>query len=200
VRQDTRQRILAIAEELLLSRGFQGFSYHHISERLGVRNAAVHYHFPSKNDLGLALIQRQREHFRWWGRQLREQRASPAACLEHFFAVERRFVDSGRVCPLGVTTVELLGVSDPMRAEAQLLLDDAIEWLAAVLEVGRRAEAFRFRGLAQERAVALLATMQGALQLARLAGEHVFEQILAQVRHELGMPPNAATGQRRVIG
>ncbi|XLM19461.1 TetR/AcrR family transcriptional regulator, partial [Chromobacterium piscinae] len=60
---DTRKRILDLAEELLLTRGFNGFSYQHISSELGVRNAAIHYHFPKKNDLGVALIQRYRRRF-----------------------------------------------------------------------------------------------------------------------------------------
>ncbi|WP_181919204.1 TetR/AcrR family transcriptional regulator [Alkalilimnicola ehrlichii] len=89
--RNTRQQILVAAEDLLLTRGFQGFSYHHIAERLGVRNAAIHYYFPSKNDLGLALLRRHREHFRWWAWQLQKQKASPISCLERFVATERRF-------------------------------------------------------------------------------------------------------------
>jgi len=55
---DTRTQILDIAEQLARQRGFSGFSYRDISQPLGIRNAAVHYHFPTKADLGIALLER----------------------------------------------------------------------------------------------------------------------------------------------
>jgi len=195
VRQDTRQRILATAEELLLSRGFQGFSYHHIAERLDIRTAAVHYHFPTKADLGLALLQRYRERFRWWAWQLREQKVSPVGCLEHFITLERRLVEANRVCPLSVVCVELQGVSDEMSAAAQRLLDDALHWLEIVLESGREANLFHFDGSAAARALVVLVTLQGALQLARLNGIETFDAVRAQIRQDLGLPAIAPTGR-----
>jgi TetR/AcrR family transcriptional repressor of nem operon len=47
-RQDTKKRILDMAEDLLLTRGFNAFSYQHISSELGMKNAAIHYHYPKK--------------------------------------------------------------------------------------------------------------------------------------------------------
>ena len=59
----TRDQILDLAENLLLDKGFNGFSYKHIAEQLGVKNAAIHYYFPAKSDLGTALVERYRRHF-----------------------------------------------------------------------------------------------------------------------------------------
>ena len=43
-----RERILDIAEHLIMSRGFNRFSYKDISTEMKVKNAAIHYHFPIK--------------------------------------------------------------------------------------------------------------------------------------------------------
>ena len=51
----TPQRILDIAEHLVQTRGFNGFSYAHIAEAMHVTKASLHYHFPSKSDLGKHL-------------------------------------------------------------------------------------------------------------------------------------------------
>ena len=59
-RTDTRSRILDVAEDLLQDRGFNGFSYKDVAGALGIRNAAVHYHFPAKADLGVELVERAR--------------------------------------------------------------------------------------------------------------------------------------------
>ena len=64
--RDTSEEILNAAEDLLQRRGYNAFSYHHIAVQLGVRNAAIHYHYPSKESLGVALVKRYQERFRAW--------------------------------------------------------------------------------------------------------------------------------------
>lgn len=187
--RNTRKEILDAAEELLQTRGFQGFSYHHIAAQLGLRNAAIHYHFPSKADLGVALVSRYREGFAWWVARLREQKAGPAECLERFLAIERRYLLEGRVCPLGVVGVEYLGVPEEMRSAAAALLEEVAGWLAQVLEEGRRAGAVSFAGDARSRAWSLMSALQGGLQLARLRGaEEIFDRIVDQLRLDLHLP------------
>ena len=53
---DTREKIVDKAFQLMLQRGINGFSYRDISEPLGIKNAAIHYHFPNKVDLVKELI------------------------------------------------------------------------------------------------------------------------------------------------
>ena len=64
--KDTKVEILDLAENLLRDRGFNGFSYANISSALKIKNAAVHYYFPGKADLGMAIIRRARERFAAW--------------------------------------------------------------------------------------------------------------------------------------
>src|SRR6266849_1457367 len=63
VSADTSQRILDIAERLVQTRGFNGFSYADIAEALHVSKASLHYHFPAKADLGRELIERYERNF-----------------------------------------------------------------------------------------------------------------------------------------
>lgn len=48
--------ILNVAERLAQTRGYNGFSYADIAAQLGVTKASLHYHFPSKAELGRALM------------------------------------------------------------------------------------------------------------------------------------------------
>ena len=45
---------------------------------LGVKNAAIHYHYPTKEDLGCAVIQRYRDRFKLWINNARVKDLSPA--------------------------------------------------------------------------------------------------------------------------
>ena len=66
LKTDTREEILRKASRLLQLNGFNGFSYGHIAKELGIKTAAVHYHFPTKADLGVALVQRFQTRYRLW--------------------------------------------------------------------------------------------------------------------------------------
>ena len=76
---DTAERILDVAERLVQTQGFNGFSYADISDELGVTKASLHYHFATKADLGSALITRYGSAFR---RALDEIDASGADARE----------------------------------------------------------------------------------------------------------------------
>src|SRR5271167_2084057 len=60
---NTRTRILDVAERLVQVRGFNGFSYADVAAELSITKASLHYHFPTKAELGRALVARYREAF-----------------------------------------------------------------------------------------------------------------------------------------
>src|SRR6204780_4265019 len=59
----TRSRILDASERLVQVRGFNGFSYADVAAELSLTKASLHYHFPSKAELGEALIARYADRF-----------------------------------------------------------------------------------------------------------------------------------------
>jgi AcrR family transcriptional regulator len=57
--QETRERILEVAERLFLARGFKGVSMKDIADEVQVTTAALYYHFPDgKQELFLSMVQR----------------------------------------------------------------------------------------------------------------------------------------------
>lgn len=55
--QATREKLLDVAEELLLQHGYDDVSIRSICTRAGANPAAVHYHFGSKEQLVAALLE-----------------------------------------------------------------------------------------------------------------------------------------------
>ena len=55
---ETRDRILDSAEALIMDMGFGSTSIDRVLEGAGVTKGAFFHHFPSKADLGKALVQR----------------------------------------------------------------------------------------------------------------------------------------------
>jgi TetR/AcrR family transcriptional repressor of nem operon len=54
----TATQIIDIAQEYVQKVGFHAFSYRDIAERVGIRTASIHYHFPTKADLAKAIVDR----------------------------------------------------------------------------------------------------------------------------------------------
>ncbi|QIT56658.1 TetR/AcrR family transcriptional regulator [Aquisalimonas sp. 2447] len=187
-RQGTRKRILDAAGELLQRNGFGGFSYQHIAAQLGVKNAAIHYHFPSKTDLGVALIRRYRANFTWWTDQLATQGLDPVARLEAFCDLEERYLREGKVCPLGVVGVEHAGIPEAMRRETEVFLGELLAWMTRTLEEGAAQGVMTYSGSAAGKALSVLTALQGGLQVARVGGSTTFQGVVEQLRSELGLP------------
>lgn len=186
--RDTREEILNAAEDLLQRRGYNAFSYHHIAVQLGIRNAAIHYHFPSKEELGIVLVKRYRERFAKWNTGL-DASIDPWHRLQMYFKTYRDYLDAEgcKCCPGGVLGNEFHVLPERMREEARELAREIYEWLIATLEEGRRRGLLRFDGAAEDKAMAIGAALQGGLQIARLAGPERFMQLLSQIRIELGV-------------
>ncbi|SHH07663.1 transcriptional regulator, TetR family [Hydrocarboniphaga daqingensis] len=189
--RDTREEILVAAEELLLRRGFNGFSYQHIAVRLGIRNAAIHYHFPTKEDLGVALVRRYRLRFLAWT----DEAAQCASAFDRLVAYFQTYVDhlDGRlqICPVGIFGAEFDAIPDRMQREAQMMMRDVYEWMVRTLHDGLGDRSVVFSGDAHDKAMEMAAAMQGALQFASIAGRERFEQVFRQITLEL-RPASAA--------
>ncbi len=54
---DTRERILAVANELFIEQGYEGTSLREIADRLDITKAALYYHFRSKDEILETLLE-----------------------------------------------------------------------------------------------------------------------------------------------
>jgi len=183
--RDTREEIMNAAEELLQRRGYNAFSYQHIAVQLGIRNAAIHYHFPGKEDLGVALVKRYRQRFRDWAEETARQSNAWDRLNAHFKNYVEYAVAGAKICPGGVLSSEFEAIPEEMRHEARLLMRENFEWLIETLESGRTQGSLNFIGDARHKAVEIGAALQGGLQIARMAGEERFHQVLQQLALEL---------------
>jgi len=185
---DTRDQIMDRAAQLLMSRGFDGFSYRDISSHLGVKNAAVHYHFPAKADLALALLQEYHQTLRTQTSEFMAYGGSALPQLEGLFSFTSYQCAKGRcICPFGAFSIDFNELPDEIRKATASFMDETIKWLTRVLEVGRQQEEFSFSGGARSKALLILASLQGARQMARIHDIDILESVITQIRSDMGI-------------
>ena len=168
---DTAQRILDVAERLVQTQGFNGFSYADISAQLGITKASLHYHFATKAGLGSALITRYSAAFR---RALDEIDVSVSDAREKL----RRYADlyaevlrQHRMCLCGMLAADYTTLPTAMRAGVKEFFDLNESWLARVFEEGHKHGVLRFRGPPLDSARLLLGSLEGAMLVARSYGD-----------------------------
>ncbi len=184
--KDTRTAIIDLAEELMLDRGYNAFSYSAISSAMGMRNAAIHYHFPTKSDLGVAVVNRSRERLLEWARELDASGVGPVERLDAFFRRYMRHLDHGRrVCLGGCLETDYATLPSPVQAEAASFVSTVLAWWEALLEEGRREGVFSFPGEARDQAVVVMSTLQGALQASRVTEPPCLPAAMEQIRRLL---------------
>ena len=193
-RRSTRFKILRTAERLFQLRGYHGFSYKDISVPLGIKNAAIHYHFPSKEDLGIALIKRYRRLLDRLASRFYEHETDPREALEVYFRFHSRWTQSEELgCPIAVVSSNYSIIPEGMKAEARALIDETLGWLNDVLIRGRESGQFSFPGTAKERGIAVQASLQGAAELARIGGPHLLEVAIESLRQDFQLKPQLTT-------
>lgn len=186
--KETRVEILNLAENFLRDRGFNAFSYADISSPLKIKNAAVHYHFPVKADLGVAVIQRARARFAAWAGDSRFLSCTPPEKLEAFFRRYLTFLKEGQqICLGGALQTDFKTLPAAMQIETKKFTADILAWLEQVLVEGKERRLFSFPGNAKDQAILILAGLQGALQMTRAAGPSCLHSAMDQIRRLTGM-------------
>ena len=162
-------QILDVAQELIQIRGFNAFSFGDVAERIGVRATAIHYHFQTKADLGLALLRRYRIRLHASLDNIDSQADAPRKKLERYVLLFQTTLKSDhRICLCGMLATEMTTLSGPMRAEVKAFFEDNEAWIGRVLGEGRRKRNFDFDGSPSAAARILYSTLQGVMMSVRV--------------------------------
>jgi TetR/AcrR family transcriptional regulator, transcriptional repressor for nem operon len=168
---DTASRILDIAERLVQSRGFNGFSYADVASELQITKAGLHYHFPGKAELGEALIGRYAARFAEALGAIDERDAAAPAKLDAYASIYADVLRDRRMCLCGMLAADYDTLPEPMRDAVLRFFDDSEAWLTRVIEQGQEEGALRLDGSAREAAQAIVSGLEGALLIARPYGD-----------------------------
>ena len=167
----TASRILDVAEVLVQTRGFNGFSYADIAAEMKITKAALHYHFAGKAELGEALISRYAARFAAALAAVDSAGTQPASKLEAYAHLYLDVLREKRMCLCGMLAAEYQTLPEPMRAAVLGFFDANESWLEEVLEHGRTAGTLRFDGAARDTARMIIGSLEGAMLVARPYGD-----------------------------
>lgn len=159
-----RESILAAAKETAQLHGYNGLNFRDLAASVGIKSASIHYHFPTKADLGAAVARR------YWEDTARSLDVMAAAdgdaqrSLHNYSNEFRKSLANGnRLCLCSFMAAEHDDLPEAVKTEVQAFADVNIAWLRKMLvaaEVVPPSES-------EARARAIFAAVAGAQLVAR---------------------------------
>lgn len=132
--QNAREQILLSAKAAAQLHGYGGINFRTIAEEVGIKNASIYYHFPSKADLGAAVAERYWQETAQVLSELRASHESPEECLRLYPSIFRKSIENqNRLCLSSFMAAEVEDLPDQVTKEVRAFADVNVEWLVDVL-------------------------------------------------------------------
>nr|WP_279509586.1 TetR/AcrR family transcriptional regulator [Klebsiella variicola] len=179
-RSPKAREIMANTRQLLTVGGYKSFSYADLAERVGIRKASIHHHFPSKEDLVHAVVQEYRAEARAGMEAMDQQIHDPLIKVKGYADFWSACIKDGTssICICVMLAVELPTLPADIAAEVTGHFSDLSDWLASLLRAGETQGVFKLNETAEVEASALMAGIHGAMLAARAFNNPlVFDQI-----------------------
>lgn len=166
-------KILNIAEKRMRISGYNAVSYRDIADEMGIKSASLHYHFPRKEDLGVALVQRYAANFAKTLYQSTIMTETPAQDLAVFVNLYRIAIEEHQlVCLCAVLGAEAPGLPTRVTDEVRAFFEENILWLATVYTA-------LGSDTPQQKAKTTLAILEGAMIISSVNGDNSVFQAAA---------------------
>lgn len=127
---DSATEILNIAERRMRLTGYNAVSYRDIAHEMGIKSSSLHYHFPKKEDLGTALVQRYSDNFSEALSRISSAGETPQQNIDAFAQIYGRELKQRRlVCLCAVLGAEAGGLPERVSAQVNQFFTRNIAWL-----------------------------------------------------------------------
>ena len=187
-RSKTADEILDIAEFLIQTRGYSAFSYQDIAAKLGIRKASIHYHYPTKAELGCAVVERYVSTFEQALAQMSgDSTKSSYDIFEFFMQTFFAFAKTpDRICLCGALAGEILALPPVLRELVNEFFVRQQAWLTRFLKRGLVDGSFRFSQPPAKMARTIFGALHGASLIKRATGHAAgFRDVMSVIKAQL---------------
>lgn len=169
---NTSENILRCAQSLIIAGGYNGFSYADIAKVVGIRNASIHHHFPSKAILVQTLVAHYREAAQAGLANLEAAVSDPLEQLHAYVAYWEACVadPASAFCVCAMLAAEMPILPEEIALEVRAHFRMLSDWLAAVLARAEKQGRCRLSGAPENEAEMLMAAVHGAMLTSRVYG------------------------------
>ncbi len=185
----TREKIIELGENLIRTRGYNAFSYQDISSELGIKNAAVHYYFPSKENLGTSIVKTNIQRFEEMIDNMHSRKFDEWQQLETFIKIYIKSHREHKLCLIGSLGPDINTLSESTKAELAKMTEIILQWLTNLLSSGKANNVFVFEEEPLNRSTLILSNLIASLQLSRIIDRFDYKAVCQSIIENLKPNP-----------
>jgi TetR/AcrR family transcriptional regulator, transcriptional repressor for nem operon len=167
---DTRTKILDVADDLVQRVGLNAMSYKHISDAVGIRKASIHHHFPKKEDLVDELLKRCEISYGYRYCQIADGKGEAPEKLRKLTAVFAEGLSNKKLCLVGSICTNSNTLHDTSSHILQDTIKNTMSIFSRVFGQGRVEQTLNFEGSDEEAGFAFFSFLVGAQTISRTFG------------------------------
>lgn len=179
----TRDALIKSAEGLMRTKGYAAFSYADLADAVGIRKASIHYHFPTKEDLGVAIVEEYISKVQAEFERIEINEECAVDRLKAFYVLFYSSTEGGLLPLCGALAAEMAALPDGLQRLTRRFFDVQLSWLSRIMDEGIAAgELAQGRG-SREKSYLLLSILEGSsfINWATKDGETVNMAVLRMI-------------------
>lgn len=164
---DRKTQLLDSAEDFIRRRGFDGMSFADMAQANDIKTASIHYHFPGKAALGVALMKRYAKTLGDELKVLDDSELTARQKLDRVVARYRASLNGGEtMCLCVAMSVSRDNLAEPIVAEMRSFRTMMLNWLTALYRQALEDKSLSTAIEPAGKAAATLALLEGAQLIA----------------------------------
>ncbi len=173
----TREKIIELGENLIRTKGYNAFSYQDISTELGVKNAAIHYYYSTKENLGTSIVKTNIQRFEEMIDNMNSRDFDELKKLDTFIKIYIKSHRENKLCIIGSLGPDINTLGDTTKRELVKLTEIILKWLTSILKTGKENKIFVFDDEPKSKATMIFSNLVANLQLSRIVKELDYKNI-----------------------
>ncbi|MEM5428652.1 TetR/AcrR family transcriptional regulator [Cupriavidus oxalaticus] len=161
-REGTRDALIDAAERLMRSKGYAAFSYADLVDEVGIRKPSIHHHFPTKEDLGVAIVEGYIERVKAEFDRMEAEGEDLEARLAGFIRGFQDGLLAGKLPLCGALAAEMTVLPERLKALTHHFFDIQLKWLARILDHAVASHQIPAKTDTEGKAYQLLSLMEGS--------------------------------------
>ncbi|MCE4562691.1 TetR/AcrR family transcriptional regulator [Maribellus sp. CM-23] len=181
----TRERIIELGENLILTKGYNAFSYQDISTELGIKNAAVHYYFPTKANLGTSIVKTNILRFEEMIDNMHSRGFDEWKQLDAFIKIYIKSNREQKLCIFGSLGPDFDTLNENTQNELVKMTELIVNWLTEILTSGKEKGFFVFNEDSHNKAAMIFSSLVASLQLSRIVKNFDYKSFCQAIQEGL---------------
>ncbi|KAA1162503.1 TetR/AcrR family transcriptional regulator [Pseudoalteromonas fuliginea] len=169
-----KEALLKAAENKVRLGGYSNFSFRELASEVGIKSASVHYHFPTKADLGAELAHQYTNSFLAALGEPNELKASGKNPINVYTQLFRSaLVTDRKMCLCGLLGAESDSLPDKVRLEVKRFFNQNLTWLSAAHLVNGELNPTKA-------AIQTVSLLEGAMMISKTLDDNSYFELATQ--------------------